>query len=99
MTIAPIVRSVIVKASPARAFELFSSQMQAWWPHGMTIGQKPHVEIVIEPRAGGAWFERDEDGRKTPWGEVIAWEPPSRLLLAWRINSAWAYDPSLTTEV
>jgi uncharacterized protein YndB with AHSA1/START domain len=30
---------------------------------------------------------------------VIAWEPPARLLLAWQINSQWAYDPGFETEL
>jgi len=32
MSIAPIVRSVTVKASPSRTFELFAGQMERWWP-------------------------------------------------------------------
>lgn len=99
MSIAPIVRSVQVKAPPARAFELFATRIEDWWPKGRTIGRKPHVAIVIEPHAGGRWFERDADGGETPWGEVLSWEPPSRLLLGWRINGAFNYDPDLLTEV
>jgi uncharacterized protein YndB with AHSA1/START domain len=98
MTIAPIVRSVEIKAAPSRAFELFSRRMGAWWPSGKTVGN-PHVDIVIEPHAGGRWIEIDADGTETQWGEVLAWEPPSRLLLAWRLNAQWTYDPSFLTEV
>jgi DNA-binding transcriptional ArsR family regulator/uncharacterized protein YndB with AHSA1/START domain len=97
--IAPIVQTVEVRASPARAFEIFATRMDRWWAKGRTIGQNEHVAIVIEPRAGGRWFERDAEGTETPWGRVLAWEPPSRLLLAWQINARWAYDPGLTTEL
>jgi uncharacterized protein YndB with AHSA1/START domain len=97
--IAPVVRRVTVKASPERAFQLFARQMGRWWPTGQTIGKSPHVEIVIEPRAGGRWFERDAQGAETEWGKVLAWEPPARLLLGWQLNSRFAYDPELLTEV
>jgi uncharacterized protein YndB with AHSA1/START domain len=89
MSIAPIVRTVETKAPPARAFEIFSRRMHDWWPKGKTIAPNPHVAVVVEPHAGGAWFERDAEGNETHWGNVLAWEPPHRLLLAWRINSQW----------
>ena len=54
---------------------------------------------MFEPRAGGRWYERDADGNETRWGTVLAWEPPSRLLLAWQISTQWSYDPDLVTEV
>jgi uncharacterized protein YndB with AHSA1/START domain len=97
--ITPVVKSVTVKASPERAFELFTGQMGRWWPAGKTIGKSPHVAIVIEPRAGGRWFERDAQGAETEWGKVLAWEPPKRLLLGWQLNSRFAYDPEFLTEV
>lgn len=99
MSIAPIVKSVTVKAPPARAFELFAGQMERWWPVGKTVGKNPHVAIVLEPRVGGRWFERDADGNETHWGKVLAWEPPTRLLLGWQLNSKWIYDPDFLTEV
>jgi uncharacterized protein YndB with AHSA1/START domain len=99
MSIAPIVRTVEVKAPPARAFELFATRMEDWWPRGRTVGKNPHADIVMEPHAGGRWFERDAKGAETHWGKVLAWEPPSRLLLGWQLNSAWTYDPDFLTEV
>ncbi len=30
---------------------------------------------------------------------MLAWEPPGRLLLGWQIDSKFAYDPALLTEV
>jgi uncharacterized protein YndB with AHSA1/START domain len=99
MSVAPIRHQIQVKAAPVRAFELFVGDIGRWWRKGMTIGATPHVDIVIEPRVGGRWFERGEDGRECDWGRVLAWEPPHRLLLAWQINQAFAFDPTLITEL
>jgi uncharacterized protein YndB with AHSA1/START domain len=99
MTIAPIRKTVSVAAPPERVFALFTGHMGAWWPKGMTIGASPPVEVLIEPRAGGRWFERAEDKAETNWGRVLAWDPPRRLLLAWQIDATWAFDPSFETEL
>jgi uncharacterized protein YndB with AHSA1/START domain len=99
MSIAPVVCSVPVKAPPARAFDLFVTRMSDWWPKGRTLGKNPHVAIVIEPRDGGAWFERDAEGAEMQWGRVLAWEPPSRLLLAWQLDSQFRFSPDFMTEV
>ena len=32
-------------------------------------------------------------------GTVLAWEPPHRLLLGWRLDSRFEYDPNFMTEV
>ena len=96
---APIRRAITVKADPARAFAVFTARMSDWWPKGKTIGASPHQTIVIEPRAGGRWFERSEDGTETEWGVVLDWSPPQRLLLGWRITAAFKYDPDFLTEV
>jgi uncharacterized protein YndB with AHSA1/START domain len=99
MSIAPIVHTVQVKAAPARAFDLFTAHMGAWWPKGRTVAKNPHAAIVVEPRPGGQWLERDADGNETRWGKVLSWEPPSRLVLAWQLNCDWGYDADLLTEV
>ena len=99
MSIAPVVRTTEVKADPERAFQLFTQDMGRWWPQRMTIAKKPTVNVVIEPREGGRWYEEDADGGQTPWGKVLVWAPPERLLLAWQINAQFAYDPQLVTEL
>lgn len=99
MSIAPVLHSVEVKAPPARAFDLFTAHMGKWWPKGKTIAPHPHADIVMEPRSGGRWYERDAEGNETPWGRVLAWEPPGRVLLGWQLNAQWRYDPDFLTEL
>lgn len=98
MTIAPVRCSVEVSQDPARAFALFATRIVDWW-RDKTIGTKPPIAIVIEPFAGGRWYERDEDGVECNWGKVLAWEPPVRLLLGWQLDSRFKFDPNLVTEV
>jgi uncharacterized protein YndB with AHSA1/START domain len=93
-------RSVTVTAPPERAFQTFTGGIGRWWPlDTYKIGAVAATEAVIEPREGGRWFERGEDGSESDWGRVLAWEPPGRLVLAWQIGADWRYDPSLETEV
>ena len=99
MTIAPVRRTARTKAPPARAFAIFTGQMGRWWPRGQTVAAMPHADIFIEPFVGGRWFERDDAGAQTPWGEVLVWDPPARLVLAWRLDGEHRYDPDLLTEV
>ena len=62
---APVRKSLVVKADVPRSFNAFTSRMGSWWPKSKTIGSSPPVEVVIEPRAGGRWYERGEDGYGT----------------------------------
>ena len=97
---AAIVKTVEVKASPERAFDIFASRMGDWWHKEHSIAEgTTQKDVIIEPRAGGRWFELGADGSEHPWGHVIAYDPPRRLLLAWQLNRDFAFDPDLVTEV
>ena len=98
MTIAPITCSIETKPPPPRAFALFTARMTDWWG-SRTPAAKPAVAVVVEPRAGGRWFERAADGEETVWGQVLTWEPPHRLVLGWQLNSRFVFDPDILTEV
>jgi uncharacterized protein YndB with AHSA1/START domain len=96
----PVRRSVTVEGAPESTFASFAEQIDRWWPRtGYGIGAAPLREAVLEPRIGGRWYERDDDGTECTWGRVLAWEPPHRLVLAWQISAAWTYDPTFETEV
>lgn len=98
ITPAPIRKTIVVKADPARAFDVFAHRMHDWSPAVQSLlgGRR---DIVVEPREGGRWYEVGEDGSQADWGKVLEWEPPHRMLLAWQLNERFAYDPALITEV
>jgi hypothetical protein len=97
ITFAPICKSITVNAAREHAFGVFAKG--SWWPKELSILSSPRQEIVIEPREGGRWYERGEDGSECDWGKVLAWEPPVRMLLAWQLNGHFQYDAGLITEV
>ena len=95
-------RSVTVQAPPERAFDVFTYGFSSWWPlETHHIGAATATEGIMEPRAGGRWFERDAAGNECDWGSVLAFEPPHRVLLAWHLTPDFRYDPdpAQATEV
>jgi uncharacterized protein YndB with AHSA1/START domain len=73
-------KTVTVNAPPERASAAFTEEISRWWPLATHhIGAQAPVEAIIEPRAGGRWFERAGDGSECDSGRVVAWEPPRRL--------------------
>ena len=96
---APVRKTLTLRASCETAFRVFTDGFDAWWPRSHHSGKAAMARGLIEPRVGGRWYEIGEDGSECDWGEVLAWSPPTHLLLAWRLNAQWAYDPDLLTEV
>jgi hypothetical protein len=84
-------KTIVVNAPKDHVFRTFTERFDTWWPRSHHIGKEPFAAI-LEPRAGGRWFERAGDGAECEWGHVIAWEPPERVLLAWDLNSEWKYE-------
>lgn len=93
-------KSMQVLAPPEIAWRVFTEKMGTWWPLAhYKIGKSNAVDAVIEPRVGGRWYERGEDGNTCDWGRVLVWEPHSRLVLTWDITADWQFDPKLNTEI
>jgi uncharacterized protein YndB with AHSA1/START domain len=93
-------KTIDVDAAQEVAWRVFTEKMGTWWPLAYyKIGKANALDAVIEPRVGGRWYERGDDGSTCQWGSVLAWEPPSRLVLSWDISADWHYDPTLNTEI
>lgn len=93
--IASVRHEVIVNAPIERAFRVFTDGFGRWWPKNHTIASFPVDRSIIEPWVGGRCFDRGADGSECDWGQVLAWEPPARLVLAWQVDGTWSYEPEV----
>jgi uncharacterized protein YndB with AHSA1/START domain len=78
-----------------RAFRVLTEKMGAWWPASHHIGKTPFAEVVVEPRSGGRWFERDAEGAECELGTVLVYEPPKRVVFSWHLQPDWKFDPDM----
>jgi len=99
ITIAPVRKSIRVKASQAHAFEVFTSGLGRWWPRTHSIGTAPVKAVVMETHLGGRWYQLGEDGSQATVGKILLWEPPNRFVISWDINSQWKADLTVSSEV
>jgi uncharacterized protein YndB with AHSA1/START domain len=96
---APIRLEVVVKAAPEAAFDDFFLRMQDWSPREHSLSGGLRRALVVEPFAGGRWYEVGENGTECDWGRVVAWDRPRRALLLWQIGSDFVFRAALETEV
>lgn len=87
-----------VKATPERAFAVFTQEIGAWWRPNMLFQTTPRAPgvMAIEPGEGGRFTETLANGKVFVIGKVLAWEPPARLVFSWRQAN---FPPDLHTEV
>ena len=83
--IEPIVKTIRVRATPERAFEVFTAAR--WWLPDASVNptKSPIAAVVLEPKVGGRWYERGVDGSECNWGKVLVWSPPERFVSTWEI--------------
>ncbi len=87
-----------VRASPERAFEVFTREIAAWWRPSMLFQTTPRPpgRLAFEPGAGGRLTETLADGKVFEIGRILDWSPPDGLAFSWR-QASFPHD--LTTEV
>ncbi len=92
-THAPVRKTINVNTSAERAFRLFTEGFDSWWPRSHSLGESGLDQAIMETRPGGRFYQRSLDGSECDWGQVLEWEPPRRVVLAWHLNAEWQYDP------
>jgi uncharacterized protein YndB with AHSA1/START domain len=93
--IEPIRIAFEVDCPADHAFDVWTGRISAWWPADHTVSGEDDALVVLEPRAGGRIFERTAEGVEHEWGEIVAWEPPSRFVYLWHLRR----DRADATEV
>lgn len=88
-SVPPVRKHVSVPVPAERAFEIFAGHPLGWWPSDHKLVPGERVRIEFEKRPGGRWYEVDRDGVVADWGRVLAWDPPVRIALSWRIDGRW----------
>ena len=87
-----------VKATPERAFAVFTQEIGDWWrPNGLfqTTPRAPG-RLAFEAGEGGRLTETLANGKVFEIGRITAWEPPARLVFSWRQAN---FPLDLKTEV
>lgn len=78
-------KTITVDCAVEEAFRIFTADAISWWPVATHSIHETVNEIVFEPEVGGEVYELSTSGEKGHWATVLAWDPPSRLVLAWNI--------------
>jgi len=87
-----------VKATPARAFEVFIAEIGQWWrPNGLfAFTPRAPGLMSFEPGPAGRLIETRAGGKVFEIGKIRAWDPPRRLVFGWRQAT---FTPDQDTEV
>lgn len=74
-------RQFTLACSRPHAFKVFTQMIDLWWPQGHRRTQC--ATLILQPIQGGRLFERAPDGSEWTLGEIITYEPPSKLAFHW----------------
>ena len=84
-----------VDCPPEHAFDVWANRTTLWWPKGHSVSADRELVVTFEPRPGGRIYERTPAGEEHDWCEIVAWEPPRRLVYVWHLR----FDRADATEV
>lgn len=94
-SIAPVVKTLSLKAPPARAFAHFTADIAVWWPLAThSLSQGAAATAVFEAKEGGRIYEIDNAARTREWGRVKECDAPHRVVFSWVLEK-----PADATEV
>ena len=93
--IEPLRMAFEVSCPVDHAFDVWTSKIARWWPADHSVSGENGLQVVLEGRPGGRIFERTAAGTEHEWGEIVVWEPPSRLAYLWHLRR----DRADATEV
>lgn len=95
MTTEPIVKTITLNVSAAKAFQHFTKNIHIWWPlKTHSLSQENAQTVVFESKIGGRIYEIEKSGKEREWGRVLDFEENRRLVFSWVLEA-----PDKATEV
>lgn len=89
-------KSITVPLAPNRAFELFTREIDSWWPkESHSVGLEHARRVEMDARVGGTITEEEDNGASHTWGTILIWEPGRRVSFTWHPGR----DPAEATTV
>jgi len=89
-------KTITIEAPQEHAWAVFTERIGSWWPlRTHSIGEERAESVAIEPHVGGRIVETIRGGGEAVWGNVVVWEPPSRIVLTWHPKN----PPEQATEL
>lgn len=88
--IEPLRITFTVACGVDHAFATWTERFALWWPTTHTWTGESDTKVMLEPRLGGRIYERTAAGVEHDWGEIVVWEPPTRLGFLWHMRRARA---------
>jgi hypothetical protein len=87
-----------VAATTERTFDAFVGEIGDWWRPSPLFEFTPgrSGRMVFEPGPEGRLVERYDDGSEFEIGRVQLWDPPTELVLSWRVST---FEPGQETEL
>ena len=95
-----VVVALRVRAMPAHAFMVFTTQIAVWWRPNSLFAFTPREPGVMsfEGGRGGRLIETRANGEIFEIGEIHVWDPPRKLAFGWR-QASFAADQNTQVDV
>ncbi|MEV6851374.1 SRPBCC domain-containing protein [Actinoplanes sp. NPDC051411] len=87
-TLTDVSKSISVAVPPDEAFRIFVERPIEWLPAGHTFIRNPQA-VTLQSWAGGCFVEHGADGTEVVRGTIVECQPPSRLVMTWRVGADW----------
>ena len=79
----PIKKSLTVPLSAREAFDLFTADIDRWWPKVSHSVKGPKSKLKFPTHKGEPITETGEDGEVAIWGRLIAYDRGRYLAFSW----------------
>jgi uncharacterized protein YndB with AHSA1/START domain len=89
----PLLKSIRVRCAVPHAFDVFTRQVDLWWPPGHRRFEESHIHL--EPVGGGRFLERASNGAEVELGKVVTCDPPNAITYTW--NPGKGAGPTLVS--